>query len=143
MHEPSFAEIHSFLKEMQILNVLQNYSFVNFRMWCVLKHFKTVREWWEILESGFCQVLTRNTIKMIHYVRFTDIHSSPKEMQPCRTCVSFGEECIFTMPLNFQNSTLGQLSIYRMWQLWFIRSSMFYVGGLLTFYNRYNTRIRF
>ena len=31
---------------------------------------------------------------MIHDVRFTDIHSSPKEMQPSRTCVSYGEDCI-------------------------------------------------
>ncbi len=27
------------------------------------------------------------------HVRFTDIHSSPKEMQPRRTCISFCEEC--------------------------------------------------
>ncbi len=33
---------------------------------------------------------------MIHDVRFTDIHSSPKEMQPSRTCISFGEECSIT-----------------------------------------------
>ncbi len=37
---------------------------------------------------------------MIHDVRFTDIHSSPKEMLPRRTCVSFGEECIIKTPIN-------------------------------------------
>ncbi len=32
--------------------------------------------------------------KFCHNVRFTDTHSSSKEMQPSRTCVSPGEECM-------------------------------------------------
>ncbi len=53
----------------------------------------------------YCRVMS---ILSMHDVRFTDIHSSPKEMQPRRTCVSFGEECsmYLTLLLNFDNTCL-------------------------------------
>ncbi len=38
---------------------------------------------------------------MKYNVRFTDIHSSPKETQPSRTGVSFEEECMLILKFAF------------------------------------------
>ncbi len=44
----------------------------------------------------FCQMVlrvTRSIVEMTFGPEFTDLHSSSKERQPQKSCVSFGEEC--------------------------------------------------
>ena len=57
---------------------------------------------------------------MIHDVRFTYIHSSTKEMQPLRTCISFGEECIsmFTVCLRHKKLVCWEQTLQQVnaWQ---------------------------
>ncbi len=63
---------------------------------CVDSHLAwvmTVREWLGISEWGFGQSAIRRIVEMTFGRMFTDIHSSPKEKQLWKSCVSFGEEC--------------------------------------------------
>ena len=52
-----------------------------FLSWHVLKHFEIVRQPWGIFEWDLLHVVTRCPGQMVHEPRFTDIHSSQKEMQ--------------------------------------------------------------
>ncbi len=42
---------------------------------------------------GFWQVVTMSIVEMMYNPRFTGIHSSPKERQLQKCCVSFEKEC--------------------------------------------------
>ncbi len=55
---------------------------------------------WEIciLKWGFWQVVTLSIVEMMYNPRFTGIHSSPKERQLLKCCVSFEKECILGYP---------------------------------------------
>ncbi len=48
---------------------------------------------WEISQWDFWKIGTRSITEMTCCLKFTDLHSSPKEMQLQKSCVSFGEEC--------------------------------------------------
>ncbi len=89
-YEPSFPKIQSFQKERQLPNLLKDSSFVIFLQWLVLKHLMSVWYRWGILGCDFWQFGTRSIAEM---TKFTNLHSSPKEMQLRKSCVSFGEEC--------------------------------------------------
>ncbi len=43
---------------------------------------------------GFRQVVTRSIVEIMYNPRFTGIHSSPKERQLPKCCVSFEKECM-------------------------------------------------
>ncbi len=53
---------------------------------------RTVRNF----EWGFWQIVIRSIVEMTFGPKFTDLHSSPKERQLQKSCVSFGEECILS-----------------------------------------------
>ena len=83
-----FSDIHSSQKERQLLNLLEASSFVKFKRWLVPRCLMTVREWRGIIEWGFWQIGTRSMVKIIFGPNFTDLHSSPKERQLQKSCVS-------------------------------------------------------
>ncbi len=45
--------------------------------------------------ATFKSCVTKSTVEMMYDPRSNGIQSSPKEMQLLKTCVSFGEECIY------------------------------------------------
>ena len=96
-HEPRFTDIHSSQKEMQLLNLLEESSFVILLWRLVLKHLMIVRESWGILKSDLWRIATRSILQMTFGIKLNDVHSSPKERQLQKTCVSFGEECRMIM----------------------------------------------
>ncbi len=69
----------------------------------------TLQESWGILKWGFWQIATRSILQMIFGIKLNDVHSSPKERQLQKTCVSFGEEC--TLIPNCMGSYHGQILI--------------------------------
>ena len=90
---PRFYDIHSSPKERHLSISLEATSFVKLQLWLVLRYPLTMREWWGILEWGFWQIVTGCNAQMKFGPKFTDLHSSPKERQLKKSCVSFGEEC--------------------------------------------------
>ena len=96
LYNSRFSSIHSSQKETQHSNLLEASSFVIFQQWLVLRCLMTVQERGRILEWGFWQIGTRSIVKMTFGPNFTDLHSSPKERQLQKSCISFGEECIHT-----------------------------------------------
>ncbi len=92
---PRFSDIHSSQKEKHLSISLEASNFVKLQLWLVLRCPLTVQERWGILESGFWQIVTRSNVQMKFGPKFTDLHSSPKERQLQKSCVSFGEECTY------------------------------------------------
>ncbi len=72
-----------------------------------------MRDPWLILKWAFRQIVTMSIVIMMHNPRFTRIHSSPKETQLQKCCVSFGKDCSF-YPLSTMQafSTLGVLCVH-------------------------------
>ncbi len=75
--------------------------------------------------SGSCNlgswVVTMSIVKIMHNPRFTCIHSSPKETQLQKCCVSFGKECIclyscigYAITLDIIQSILSWCSMCRL-----------------------------
>ena len=56
--------------------------------------------WTRVSDPRSCPprgIVIRSIVEMAFGLRFTDLHSSPKNRQLQKSCVSFGEECILTV----------------------------------------------
>ena len=93
LYNARFSDIHSSKKERQLSNCLEASSFVKFQWWLALRCLMTVREHLGIFEWVFWQIVVRSIVEMTFVPKLTDLHSSPKERQLQKSCVSFGEEC--------------------------------------------------
>ncbi len=59
----------------------------------------------------FCQY-TRSNAQMKFAPKFTDLHSSPKERQLQKSCVSFGEECT----ISCATGSVEKMDLQQFWQ---------------------------
>ncbi len=89
---------------------MEEFTFTISPMWDVLKQFKIVRGPRSILKWGFWQVVTMNIVEMMYNPGFTGIHSSPKERQLPKCCVSFEKEC--NRNANLKNDVLIEMHMW-------------------------------